>query len=74
MIDRRRLLAALGSSSALAPLGALAQTVTMPFANGERPLVTYPQKRPIGIVLLGCVPGSVQLQSLSGMRYAVFIQ
>jgi sulfite dehydrogenase len=47
VIDRRRLLAALGSSSALAPLGALAQTVTMPFGNGERPLVTYPQKRPM---------------------------
>ncbi len=47
MIDRRRLLAALGSTSALAPLGALAQTVTMPFGNGERPLVTYPQKRPM---------------------------
>jgi len=47
VIDRRRLLAALGSTSALAPFGALAQTVTMPFANGERPLVTYPQKRPM---------------------------
>jgi len=47
VIDRRRLLAALGSSSALAPLGALAQTMTMPFGNGERPLVTYPQKRPM---------------------------
>src|ERR1700756_1123899 len=45
VIDRRRLLAALGSTSALAPLGALAQTVTLPFGNGERPLVTYPQKR-----------------------------
>jgi len=47
VIDRRRLLAALGSSSALAPLGALAQTVTMPFGNGGRPMVTYPQKRPM---------------------------
>ena len=47
MIDRRRLLAALGSTSALAPLGALAQTVTMPFGNGDRPMVTYPQKRPM---------------------------
>jgi DMSO/TMAO reductase YedYZ molybdopterin-dependent catalytic subunit len=45
VIDRRRLLAALGSTSALAPIGALAQTVTLPFGNGERPLVTYPQKR-----------------------------
>jgi DMSO/TMAO reductase YedYZ molybdopterin-dependent catalytic subunit len=47
VIDRRRLLAALGSSTALAPLGALAQTVTMPFGNGDRPMVTYPQKRPM---------------------------
>jgi sulfite dehydrogenase (cytochrome) subunit A len=47
VIDRRRLLAALGSSAALAPLSALAQTVTMPFGNGERPMVTYPQKRPM---------------------------
>jgi len=47
LIDRRRLLATLGSASALAPLGAVAQTVTLPFANGERPLVTYPQKRPM---------------------------
>jgi len=47
VIDRRRLLAALGSSSALAPLGVLAQTATMPFGNGERPMVTYPQKRPM---------------------------
>jgi len=47
VIDRRRLLAALGSSSALAPFGALAQTVTMPFGNGGRPMVTYPQKRPM---------------------------
>jgi len=47
VIDRRRLLAALGSTSALAPLGALAQTMTQPFGNGERPIVTYPQKRPM---------------------------
>ncbi len=47
MIDRRRLLAALGSTSALAPMGVLAQTMTQPFGNGERPMVTYPQKRPM---------------------------
>ena len=47
MIDRRRLLAALGSTSALAPLGALGQTMTQPFGNGQRPIVTYPQKRPM---------------------------
>jgi sulfite dehydrogenase (cytochrome) subunit A len=37
----------MGSTSALAPLGALAQTMTMPFGNGDRPMVTYPQKRPM---------------------------
>src|SRR5450432_1545312 len=31
----------------LAPLRALAETVTLPFVNGERPLVKYPQKRPM---------------------------
>src|SRR5476649_2757538 len=31
----------------LAPLKALADTVTLPFGNGERPLVKYPQKRPM---------------------------
>jgi sulfite dehydrogenase len=52
MIDRRGLLkqsgaalATVGAGSTLGSLGALADTVTMPFANGERPLVKYPQKR-----------------------------
>jgi DMSO/TMAO reductase YedYZ molybdopterin-dependent catalytic subunit len=47
VIDRRRLLAALGSTSALSPLQALADTVTLPFDNGQRPIVKYPQKRPM---------------------------
>lgn len=54
MIDRRSLItqsgaamAALGAAAALAPLRALAETVTLPFDNGERPLVKYPQKRPM---------------------------
>src|SRR5216110_1446876 len=54
MIDRRALLkqsgaavATLGAASTLAPLGALADTVTLPIGNGERPLVKYPQKRPM---------------------------
>src|SRR3569833_355051 len=34
---------ALGAS----PLQALAQTVTLPIGNGERPIVKYPQKRPM---------------------------
>jgi len=52
MIDRRRLLAGstatiatLGSGSIFSSIAALAETVTLPFDNGERPLVKYPQKR-----------------------------
>ena len=54
MIDRRALLkqsgavmAALGIASIFDPLSALADTVKLPFDNGERPLVKYPQKRPM---------------------------
>lgn len=51
MIDRRSLIK--GSSAAagaliattLNPFKAFAETVTLPFENGERPLVKYPQKR-----------------------------
>jgi sulfite dehydrogenase len=54
MLDRREMmkrvgggLAALGAAS-LDPTKALAlDTVTLPFDNGERPLVRYPQKRPM---------------------------
>ena len=48
MIDRRNLIK--GSSAlvaAFSPLRALADTVTLPFDNGQRPLVKYPQKRPM---------------------------
>src|SRR5689334_24958332 len=54
MIDRRGLLkqsgaalATVGAGSTLGSLGALADTVTLPFDNGQRPLVKYPQKRPM---------------------------
>lgn len=54
MIDRRSLIkgsaATFGSliaAEALDPLKAFAATITMPFENGERPLVKYPQKRPL---------------------------
>jgi sulfite dehydrogenase len=54
MIDRRALLkqagavvATLGAASIFDPLRALADTVKLPFDNGERPLVKYPQKRPM---------------------------
>ena len=36
-----------GGALAASPLGALRRTVTLPMANGERPLVAYPQKRPL---------------------------
>src|SRR6266853_5383833 len=55
MLDRRNLIKragagvlALGSGVGFGALEALAlDTVTMPFENGERPLVKYPQKRPM---------------------------
>jgi sulfite dehydrogenase (cytochrome) subunit A len=52
-IDRRRLLvggAAAGFAAGLSGIPRLAaaeETATLPFANGERPLVRYPQKRPL---------------------------
>ena len=53
MHDRRFMLSSLGATSAI--LGAtffhksqaFAQDATLPFANGERPLVQYPGKRPL---------------------------
>jgi DMSO/TMAO reductase YedYZ molybdopterin-dependent catalytic subunit len=54
MIDRRALLkqsgavvATLGAASVFDPLRAFADSVKLPFDNGERPLVKYPQKRPM---------------------------
>lgn len=53
MMDRRRILkggalmlagGAIGGSTLA---GLAAETVTLPFENGERPLVIYPQKRPM---------------------------
>ncbi len=54
-MDRRSLLEGFGGAIAgaaltnfMSPFGARAQDVTMlPFANGERPLVRYPGKRPL---------------------------
>jgi sulfite dehydrogenase (cytochrome) subunit A len=50
MLHRRQLIqggaAALAGSAIASPMKALAlETATLPFANGERPLVQYPQKR-----------------------------
>ena len=57
---RRRVLRALGAgavagSSGLSPFARAAETYTLPFGNGERPLVAYPQKRPL-IVLTARPP------------------
>jgi len=51
MLDRRELMKRAGLAAVVTGFGsvrALAQgTVTLPFDNGERPLVKYPQKRPM---------------------------
>src|SRR5690348_9495020 len=51
MIDRRDLLKGAGLAAMAAALGSTKafalDTVTLPFVNGERPLVKYPQKRPM---------------------------
>jgi sulfite dehydrogenase len=51
MLDRRELMKRAGLAAVAAgfnSVSALAQdTVTLPFDNGERPLVKYPQKRPM---------------------------
>ena len=67
-IGRRRFLAgsvaALGASAL--PVRALADSVQLPFANGERPLLAFPQKRP----LLVLSPRPPQLET----PFAVFDQ
>src|SRR3954447_4244661 len=48
VLNRRTVLKGSSALAAgLAPLAALAETVTLPIGNGERPLVKYPQKRPM---------------------------
>ena len=48
MIQRRKLIKGSGAFAlAASPLQALAETVTLPFDNGQRPIVKYPQKRPM---------------------------
>ena len=53
MLDRRHIIKGAGGLAAALASGhlgarrAVAESVTLPFANGERPLVTYPQKRPL---------------------------
>ena len=47
MISRRSLITVAGASVAASPLRAIADAMRLPFANGERPLMSYPQKRPL---------------------------
>jgi sulfite dehydrogenase (cytochrome) subunit A len=47
MLSRRSLITGAGASVAASPLRAIADTMQLPFANGERPLMRYPQKRPM---------------------------
>ena len=65
MIDRRTLIRSgvmLAASGAVGPFSsklALAETVTLPFGNGERPLVKYPQKR----LMIGLTSRPPQLET-----------
>ncbi|WP_315737249.1 MULTISPECIES: molybdopterin-dependent oxidoreductase [unclassified Bradyrhizobium] len=67
MIDRRDLLKGAGMAALLGSFDttrALAEeTVTLPFANGERPLVKYPQKRP----MIGLTSRPPQLETPFGV-------
>src|SRR6201995_2853553 len=51
MIDRRELMKRAGMAALVTGFGSAKafalETVTLPFENGERPLVKYPQKRPM---------------------------
>ncbi len=51
MLDRRDLMKRAGMAALVTGLGLKRRvrldTVTLPFDNGERPLVRYPQKRPM---------------------------
>ncbi len=66
MIDRRNLIKysggavmALGSGTILSPLRAMAKNIQLPFDNGERPLVKYPQKR----LMIGLTSRPPQLET-----------
>src|SRR3569833_64586 len=67
MLNRRILMQRVGWAAAgtgLAPAAALAETLTLPFGNGERPLVKYPQKR----LMIGLTSRPPQLET----PFAVF--
>ncbi|MGC1269434.1 MAG: molybdopterin-dependent oxidoreductase [Croceibacterium sp.] len=62
LIHRRQFLT--GAAASLLPVSAFAETITQPFANGERPLVQLPGKRP----LIGLTARPPQLET----PFAVF--
>jgi sulfite dehydrogenase (cytochrome) subunit A len=47
MLSRRDLITGTGALAAASPLRALAETARLPFENGERLVMSYPQKRPM---------------------------
>jgi sulfite dehydrogenase len=60
MLNRRNVLAGASALAAgLRPLRSFADTITQPFANGERPLVKYPQKR----MMIGLTQRPPQLET-----------
>jgi DMSO/TMAO reductase YedYZ molybdopterin-dependent catalytic subunit len=60
MIQRRTLIKGAGVvATGIAPLSALADSITQPFGNGVRPLVKYPQKR----VMIGLTSRPPQLET-----------
>ncbi|MDQ6944069.1 MAG: molybdopterin-dependent oxidoreductase [Candidatus Eremiobacteraeota bacterium] len=67
-IGRRRFLAGAGAAVAAGalPARALAESVQLPFANGERSLIAFPQKRPLMVL----TPRPPQLET----PFAVFDQ
>ena len=73
MLDRRELIKRAGIAALATGFGsvkAFAQdTVTLPFDNGERPLVKYPQKRPmIGLTQPAAAAGDAVLRSSTTAR------
>jgi sulfite dehydrogenase (cytochrome) subunit A len=66
--DRRRFLvsAAGAVAAAAAPLPGLSQSIELPFANGERPVIASPQKRPMFVL----TPRPPQLET----PFAIFDQ
>ena len=63
LADRRSILT--GAAALLAAGAARGQTVTLPFGNGERPVKTYPEKRPM---LVLTEPNATVCTKMPGIR------